>query len=203
MAQAASTKKNYTCDLCNKGYDRALDLDSHLNSYDHQHRQRMRDMKTGLRHPPGGGKRKAEKSDMVAIDLSSVNKAKGGTKGAGKKDAAGSRPPGWPAPKTTVAIEGDLTDPEAAQARPGRPLGDTKPVDVADEEVRDEKMIDMPPLWEELDGIDELVDLGPHRPPEAQRLTDMSNAWMSARGNVEMYDDIWEQVEQIRNRAAT
>lgn len=35
----------FNCSICDKGYPRQLDYENHLRSYDHNHRQRLADMK--------------------------------------------------------------------------------------------------------------------------------------------------------------
>ncbi|XP_019851233.1 PREDICTED: DNA ligase 1-like isoform X2 [Amphimedon queenslandica] len=45
-------RKTYHCELCEKQYNKYSEYDNHLNSYDHHHRQRLKDLKqfeTGLK----------------------------------------------------------------------------------------------------------------------------------------------------------
>jgi ssRNA-specific RNase YbeY (16S rRNA maturation enzyme) len=37
--------------MCNKGYQRITELETHENGYDHQHRKRMKEMKQITRNP--------------------------------------------------------------------------------------------------------------------------------------------------------
>ncbi|KAL7928973.1 hypothetical protein V8C35DRAFT_205224 [Trichoderma chlorosporum] len=70
---AKEAQKSFYCTLCSKGYSRMNDYEAHLSSYDHSHKQRLKDMKAMVRDPNAGAKaRKAEaKADgMVSIKLS-------------------------------------------------------------------------------------------------------------------------------------
>ncbi|EHK42701.1 uncharacterized protein TrAtP1_002230 [Trichoderma atroviride] len=97
-AQTTSAKeaqKSFYCSLCSKGYSRMNDYEAHLSSYDHSHKQRLKDMKAMVRDPNAGAKaRKAEaKADgIVSIKLSdqdalssSAGNAGGGSGGGFKK----------------------------------------------------------------------------------------------------------------------
>ncbi|KAH9905431.1 zinc finger domain-containing protein [Xylariomycetidae sp. FL2044] len=74
-AQTQSAKaalQSFYCDLCSKGYSRMNDYEAHLSSYDHSHRQRMKDMKQMVKDPTAGARaRKAEaKADgLISIKL--------------------------------------------------------------------------------------------------------------------------------------
>ncbi|TGJ87481.1 hypothetical protein E0Z10_g1289 [Xylaria hypoxylon] len=47
-SSARAALQSFYCDLCAKGYSRMNDYEAHLGSYDHSHRQRMKDMKQML-----------------------------------------------------------------------------------------------------------------------------------------------------------
>ncbi|KOS18915.1 G patch domain-containing protein 8 [Escovopsis weberi] len=71
-SSAREAQKSFFCTLCSKGYSRMNDYEAHLSSYDHSHKQRMKDMKAMVRDPNAGARaRKAEaKADgMVSIKL--------------------------------------------------------------------------------------------------------------------------------------
>ncbi|KAF3050168.1 hypothetical protein E8E11_002179 [Didymella keratinophila] len=40
-----TAQRLFNCTICDKGYPRQLDYENHLRSYDHNHRQRLADMK--------------------------------------------------------------------------------------------------------------------------------------------------------------
>ncbi|TDZ15046.1 G patch domain-containing protein 8 [Colletotrichum orbiculare MAFF 240422] len=63
-AQTSSAREalqSFYCSLCSKGYSRMNDYEAHLSSYDHSHKQRLKDMKAMVRDPTAGARaRKAE-----------------------------------------------------------------------------------------------------------------------------------------------
>ncbi|KAI0376790.1 hypothetical protein F5Y04DRAFT_265765 [Hypomontagnella monticulosa] len=71
-SSARAALQSFYCDLCSKGYSRMNDYEAHLGSYDHSHRQRMKDMKQMVKDPTAGARaRKAEaKADgLISIKL--------------------------------------------------------------------------------------------------------------------------------------
>ncbi|RYC54464.1 hypothetical protein CHU98_g11745, partial [Xylaria longipes] len=50
-SSARAALQSFHCDLCSKGYSRMNDYEAHLSSYDHSHRQRMKDMKQMVKDP--------------------------------------------------------------------------------------------------------------------------------------------------------
>ncbi|KAL6856582.1 hypothetical protein J3F83DRAFT_388213 [Trichoderma novae-zelandiae] len=88
-AQTSSAKeaqKSFYCTLCSKGYSRMNDYEAHLSSYDHSHKQRLKDMKAMVRDPNAVAKaRKAEaKADgIVSIKLGDQDAPSAGGGGGG------------------------------------------------------------------------------------------------------------------------
>ncbi|KAI1259020.1 hypothetical protein F5Y18DRAFT_319671 [Xylariaceae sp. FL1019] len=76
-AQTSSARQalqSFYCELCAKGYSRMNDYEAHLGSYDHSHRQRMKDMKQMVKDPTAGARaRRAEaKADgLISIKIPS------------------------------------------------------------------------------------------------------------------------------------
>ncbi|TWU71351.1 hypothetical protein ED733_002913 [Metarhizium rileyi] len=71
-SSAREAQKSFYCNLCSKGYSRMNEYEAHLSSYDHSHKQRLKDMKAMVRDPNAGARaRKAEaKADgLVSIKL--------------------------------------------------------------------------------------------------------------------------------------
>ncbi|KAL2206150.1 hypothetical protein CC79DRAFT_1369581 [Sarocladium strictum] len=66
-SSAREAQKSFYCELCSKGYSRMNDYEAHLSSYDHSHKQRLKDMKAMVRDPNAGARaRKAEaKADGI------------------------------------------------------------------------------------------------------------------------------------------
>ncbi|CAK7266823.1 hypothetical protein SEPCBS119000_002227 [Sporothrix epigloea] len=48
---AREARRAFFCELCQKGYTRMNEFESHLSSYDHAHKQRLKDMKAMQRDP--------------------------------------------------------------------------------------------------------------------------------------------------------
>ncbi|RYP77503.1 hypothetical protein DL771_001076 [Monosporascus sp. 5C6A] len=93
-SSARAAMQSFYCDLCSKGYSRMNDYEAHLSSYDHSHRQRMKDMKQMVKDPTAGARaRKAEaKADgLISIKLGDAGaiSATGSTTGAGTTASGG------------------------------------------------------------------------------------------------------------------
>ncbi|KAH9437300.1 hypothetical protein MCOR02_000955 [Pyricularia oryzae] len=99
-AQTSSAREalqSFYCQLCSKGYSRMNDYEAHLSSYDHSHKQRLKDMKAMVRDPTAAARaRKAEaKADgVISIKIggedggaSAGGFKKGGFKKSGFKSA--------------------------------------------------------------------------------------------------------------------
>ncbi|KAH7139477.1 hypothetical protein B0J11DRAFT_516889 [Dendryphion nanum] len=67
--------RRFWCDICSKGYPRQPDYENHLRSYDHNHRQRMADMKklTAQNEADAVQKRRAG-DDMRALPVDGSSK---------------------------------------------------------------------------------------------------------------------------------
>ena len=80
----------FHCHLCSKGYSRMNDYEAHLSSYDHTHRQRLKDMKAMVKNDPVQTRKSEAKADgIVSIKLGRGNSSSGpsGFKNAGFKKA--------------------------------------------------------------------------------------------------------------------
>jgi hypothetical protein len=67
----------FNCTICDKGYPRQVDYENHLRSYDHNHRQRLADMKKlTASNDPESNKPKAG-LDMRSINIDDANKKPG------------------------------------------------------------------------------------------------------------------------------
>ncbi|PBP20201.1 c2h2 finger domain containing protein [Diplocarpon rosae] len=92
---AREAVRSFYCELCSKGYARMNEYEAHLSSYDHSHKQRLKDMRQLTRDPLASSKaRKAEakansQSGLISIKLgeSSSSSAGAGFKKAGFKSA--------------------------------------------------------------------------------------------------------------------
>ncbi|KAJ4865364.1 zinc-finger double-stranded RNA-binding domain-containing protein [Trichoderma breve] len=118
-AQTSSAKeaqKSFYCNLCSKGYSRMNDYEAHLSSYDHSHKQRLKDMKAMVRDPNAGAKaRKAEaKADgMISIKLNDQEAPSSGGGGGGGFKKGGFKKTGF---KSAFApVEASSSTPAASQ----------------------------------------------------------------------------------------
>ncbi|KAM3066565.1 hypothetical protein ACMFMG_002279 [Clarireedia jacksonii] len=72
---AREAVRSFYCELCSKGYARMNEYEAHLSSYDHSHKQRLKDMRQLTRDPMASSKaRKAEakansQSGLISIKL--------------------------------------------------------------------------------------------------------------------------------------
>ncbi|KAI1177809.1 hypothetical protein F4777DRAFT_165103 [Nemania sp. FL0916] len=109
-SSARAALQSFYCDLCSKGYSRMNDYEAHLGSYDHSHRQRMKDMKQMVKDPTAGARaRRAEaKADgLISIKLGAAaaatdansnnnsNNSSGNTGGGGAAAASGFKKGGF------------------------------------------------------------------------------------------------------------
>ncbi|KNG49379.1 c2h2 type zinc finger containing protein [Stemphylium lycopersici] len=68
----------FNCAICDKGYPRQLDYENHLRSYDHNHRQRLADMKKLTASNDSESSNKPKQGlDMRSIDVENANKKPG------------------------------------------------------------------------------------------------------------------------------
>ncbi|KAK6839421.1 hypothetical protein PG987_005287 [Apiospora arundinis] len=85
-ASARAARQSFYCELCAKGYSRMNDYEAHLSSYDHSHRQRMKDMKQMVKDPTAGAR--ARKAEARADGIISIKLGAAAAGGAGDGDAA-------------------------------------------------------------------------------------------------------------------
>ncbi|KAK5999119.1 hypothetical protein PT974_01508 [Cladobotryum mycophilum] len=126
-SSAREAQKSFYCSLCSKGYSRMNDYEAHLSSYDHSHKQRLKDMKAMVRDPNAGARaRKAEAKaeGLVSIKLPNQEVAtsaaggfkKGGFKKTGFKSAF--TPVESSAPASDNVAKATGTIPDAPAQRP-------------------------------------------------------------------------------------
>ncbi|CAI8054698.1 G patch domain-containing protein 8 [Geodia barretti] len=85
--------KSFYCDLCDKQYFKYSEYDNHLNSYDHHHRQRLKDLKqweAGRRF--GGHREEEEKKKLRAAYEVAMEKAYMRQRQSRRKTAPGFKP---------------------------------------------------------------------------------------------------------------
>ncbi|USP74035.1 uncharacterized protein yc1106_01309 [Curvularia clavata] len=108
----------FNCTLCDKGYSRQLEYENHLRSYDHNHRERLANMKKLTANEGEGSAKPKQGADMRSIDVQNANKMVGvGSRftkigGGAAAGAAGSR-----FKKVGVAVGTEAGQNEATQAK--------------------------------------------------------------------------------------
>ncbi|KAL8354498.1 hypothetical protein RB601_004074 [Gaeumannomyces tritici] len=89
-AQTSSAREalqSFYCQLCSKGYTRMNDYEAHLSSYDHTHKQRLKDMKAMVRDP--GAAARARRAEAKADAVVSVKIGTGSGSGSGSGSGGG------------------------------------------------------------------------------------------------------------------
>jgi len=87
---AREARKSFFCDLCQKGYSRINELETHESSYDHTHRKRRKDLDAMQRDPNAASKareaeRRADERAGVAVMKPLALGSGGGGGGGGFK----------------------------------------------------------------------------------------------------------------------
>jgi hypothetical protein len=67
----------FNCTICDKGYPRQVDYENHLRSYDHNHRQRLADMKKLTANNDPDSSKPKQSLDMRSINVEEANKKMG------------------------------------------------------------------------------------------------------------------------------
>ncbi|KAI2776018.1 hypothetical protein F4815DRAFT_371414 [Daldinia loculata] len=111
-SSARAALQSFYCELCSKGYSRMNDYEAHLGSYDHSHRQRMKDMKQMVKDPTAGARaRKAEaKADgLISIKLGGDSNpiGTGGSGGGGGFKKGGFKKSGFKSAFTPIGGTAD------------------------------------------------------------------------------------------------
>ncbi|KAF1932533.1 uncharacterized protein M421DRAFT_1164 [Didymella exigua CBS 183.55] len=70
----------FNCSICDKGYPRQLDYENHLRSYDHNHRQRLADMKKLTASNDAESQKPKQSVELRAVDGKGALAGKGFTK---------------------------------------------------------------------------------------------------------------------------
>ncbi|CAE7216170.1 hypothetical protein CFE70_010004 [Pyrenophora teres f. teres 0-1] len=67
----------FKCNICSKDYSRQIEYENHLRSYDHNHRQRLADMKKLTASNDTEGSKPKQGLEMRTIDVENANKKPG------------------------------------------------------------------------------------------------------------------------------
>ncbi|KAF7443870.1 hypothetical protein A1F99_119440 [Pyrenophora tritici-repentis] len=68
----------FKCTICSKDYSRQIEYENHLRSYDHNHRQRLADMKKLTASNDTEASKPKQGLEMRTIDVDNANKKPGG-----------------------------------------------------------------------------------------------------------------------------
>ncbi|KAJ9487259.1 hypothetical protein VN97_g6054 [Penicillium thymicola] len=145
---ARSALSSFTCSLCNKSYSRQPEYETHIGSYDHQHKKRLQDLKQLTRDPNAAEKnRRAErKADaqaglkVIETPVNNVTPSEGSTgfkKGGFKSSFTTIK--GIAAPKLPVKrknVLGDDDEDDIPKPREDDDVG--KPEKIEDDDVESE-----------------------------------------------------------------
>ncbi|KAK3354420.1 hypothetical protein B0H65DRAFT_504508 [Neurospora tetraspora] len=84
LQETRAALQSFYCQLCQKGYSRMNDYEAHLSSYDHSHKQRLKDMKQMVRDPQAAARaRRQEQKNEGVISIKLGEAAAGGAGAAG------------------------------------------------------------------------------------------------------------------------
>jgi hypothetical protein len=78
--------QSFYCQLCQKGYTRMNEYEAHLSSYDHSHKQRLKDMKAMVRDPQAAVRARraeAKAEGVISIKVGDAAAADGGKQAGG------------------------------------------------------------------------------------------------------------------------
>ncbi|KAK3904001.1 hypothetical protein C8A05DRAFT_32247 [Staphylotrichum tortipilum] len=130
-AQTSSAREalqSFYCQLCQKGYSRMNDYEAHLSSYDHSHKQRLKDMKAMVRDPTAAARARRQEQrageGVINIKLgeAAASQASGGGGGGGFKKG-GFKKTGFKAagfgPVGSAAVPGAVKEDSAAEVKGG------------------------------------------------------------------------------------
>ncbi|KAL2758300.1 hypothetical protein ACRALDRAFT_1068670 [Sodiomyces alcalophilus JCM 7366] len=127
-SSAREALQSFYCTLCSKGYSRMNDYEAHLSSYDHSHKQRLKDMKAMVRDPNAGARaRRAEaKADGIVSIKISPNESSSQQLGGGNSGGGGFKKGGFKKSGFKSAFAPVDAPPAAASANPAQtPRTDT------------------------------------------------------------------------------
>ena len=153
----------FNCTICDKGYPRQLDYENHLRSYDHNHRQRLADMKKLTASNDAEGQKPKQGVELQKVDIAGkpalagkgftkIGGGGGGGLGKGFTKIGG----GFKKIGTAVGVEKKKEESKPVQMEPSKPVAEVvveKQAEVKkDEEVvmaeeDDEEVV----TWEEYD----------------------------------------------------
>ncbi|KAK0717340.1 hypothetical protein B0T26DRAFT_294623 [Lasiosphaeria miniovina] len=121
-SSAREAQQSFYCEICHKGYSRSNEYEAHLGSYDHNHKQRLKEMKAMVRDPnaTARARRQEQKADgVITIKLGDAAAASSAGTGSG-----GFKRSGFKTTNFTTSVlapaDGDAQAASAKQSAPGK-----------------------------------------------------------------------------------
>jgi hypothetical protein len=118
----------FNCAICDKGYPRQVDYENHLRSYDHNHRQRLSDMKKLTASNDPDSIKPRQGLDMRAINMDEAGK-KTGAAGRFTKISRGGAIAGRGFKKVGVAVGGPKPEEKKDTTGPAKKEDTVVPVE--------------------------------------------------------------------------
>ncbi|KAF2153742.1 hypothetical protein K461DRAFT_115555 [Myriangium duriaei CBS 260.36] len=180
----------FTCTLCAKSYARFPELEAHENSYDHQHKKRLKDMKALTRNPTSrvvqdrAERKRKEDTNVLGGNTQEVDWRETATRMDKAEPTGPAKGFGGVVAGTDTLGDGDKEVDREAQGRM-----------VADNEKEEEWIIcerTMP--WEELGSLQDMLDLDTRRPGEMQRFVDREKAHLAIRRDDAWHKELWKGI---------
>ena len=127
---------------------------------------------------------------MISINLQTEPGVKA-SNASSNATTSSNRPGGWPADMAPTVMA-SVTDNLATEGRK----------EAVGRKEEEEKWEERPIQWDELDGLDELLDVDTLRPATVQRAIEGHTAYVNARGDADVQADIWRRVAGMRGEQA-
>ncbi|OIW30794.1 hypothetical protein CONLIGDRAFT_679548 [Coniochaeta ligniaria NRRL 30616] len=147
-AAAREAQKSFYCQLCQKGYSRMNEYEAHLSSYDHSHKQRLKDMKQMVRDPQAAArarKQEAKADGVISIKLGADSAGGSGAAAGGGFKKGGFKKSGFKAAfvpvegaKAEEPVQEDVAKVDEPLVALGKKSGDDTGYDPVESDTEDE-----------------------------------------------------------------
>ncbi|KAL1311290.1 hypothetical protein AAFC00_001474 [Neodothiora populina] len=190
---ARELARKFYCELCGKGYARIDQIETHENSYEHQHRKRAKEMRAltnkataaaresaSNRGGGGGDRRRRENAGMLSSNLQTSDGARP-SNATGFRDVTQVKSGAGAGATVTAAMAEDVKDVDETQ--------------IMEEEV---KMVMRPPDYGELSRCYSLVDVS-RLPAELQQkevTLPWASIWSNGDGLEKFLDAVDAEIDQ-------
>ncbi|KAK4170523.1 hypothetical protein QBC43DRAFT_7061 [Cladorrhinum sp. PSN259] len=129
-AQTSSAREalqSFYCQLCQKGYSRMNDYEAHLGSYDHSHKQRLKDMKAMVKDPNAVARARRQEQKTEGVISIKLGEAASTATGGGGFKKGGFKKTGFKSAFVPVGFSApaEETKKDNNQAKDDTPVGET------------------------------------------------------------------------------